>query len=143
MENKDIVRENTSPEINKKIDANIHENLNKYYNDPSQIDRRLWELEQEWDIERMLELSAASFVFMGLWRGFTKNKTWFALPVIVSGFLVLHATQGWCPPVTLLRKLGFRTKSEIDKEIYALKALRGDFKYLVDVPNVVWNAVNK
>ena len=23
-----------------------------------------------------------------------------------------------------------------------LKALRGDFKYLLDVPNVVWNAVN-
>src|SRR5436305_15256961 len=109
METKDIIRENTSPVINKKIDAEIHKNLNQYYNDPSQIDRRLWELDEEWDIERVLELSAASLAFMGLWRGLIRNKLWFALPVFVSGFLALHATQGWCPPVALLRKLGFRT----------------------------------
>lgn len=143
METKDLVRENTPPRINEKIDDAIHQNLNRYYNDPKEIDRRLWELDQEWDIERVLELSAASLVLTGIRRGFTRHKLWFALPVAVAGFLGLHATQGWCPPVTLLRKLGFRTRAEIDKEKYALKTLRGDFKYLLDVPNVAWNAVNK
>jgi hypothetical protein len=40
----------------------------------------------------------------------------------------MHAVQGWCPPVPVLRRLGFRTASEIDHERYALKALRGDFE---------------
>ena len=39
-----------------------------------------------------------------------------------------HGLQGWCPPVPFLRRMGFRTASEIDYERYALKALRGDFK---------------
>ena len=45
----------------------------------------------------------------------------------MTGFLFQHATQGWCPPVPLFRKLGVRTRSEIDREKYALKILRGDF----------------
>ena len=32
METNDIVRENSSEAINNEIDQNIHENLNKYYN---------------------------------------------------------------------------------------------------------------
>jgi len=35
--------------------------------------------------------------------------------------------QGWCPPLPVLRRLGFRTAFEIDYDRYALKALRGDF----------------
>jgi hypothetical protein len=31
-----------------------------------------------------------------------------------------HAMQGWCPPVPLLRRLGIRTRNEIDREKYAL-----------------------
>jgi hypothetical protein len=143
MESKDIVREKTSPEINRKIDTEIQENLNKYYHNRSEINKRLWELDREWDIERILELNAAVFCFMGLWRGLTKNKLWFALPVAVSAMLATHAIEGWCPPVTLFRRFGFRTKAEIEKERYALKTLRGDFKYMIDVPNVAWEAVNK
>jgi hypothetical protein len=45
----------------------------------------------------------------------------------VTAFLFQHAVQGWCPPLPILRRLGFRTASEIDTERYALKALRGDF----------------
>ena len=38
-----------------------------------------------------------------------------------------HAVKGWCPPVPLFRRLGVRTCGEIERERYALKALRGDF----------------
>ena len=48
-------------------------------------------------------------------------------PVIVTAFLFQHAIQGWCPPLPILRRLGFRTAREIDTERTALKALRGDF----------------
>jgi hypothetical protein len=31
-------------------------------------------------------------------------------------FLMTHAAIGWCPPVALFRRLGYRTKSEIEAE---------------------------
>jgi len=45
----------------------------------------------------------------------------------VLSFLFQHAVQGWCPPVPVFRRMGVRTRKEIDREKYALKALRGDF----------------
>ena len=143
MQNNDRVRENTAPAINEKIDDSIHKELNHYYNDPFAIEQRLKQLEKEWDIERMIELNAAAIGLTGVLLSLAGNRKWLLLPLAVTGFLAQHAVQGWCPPVTLFRRLGIRTRKEIDKEKYALKALRGDFKYLIDVPNVAWNAVNK
>ena len=57
----------------------------------------------------------------------TVDRRWLALPAIVTGFLFQHAMQGWCPPLPILRRLGFRTAEEINQERYALKALKGDF----------------
>lgn len=94
---------------------------------PAAIDRRLAELDHEWDIERTLEANAATVSLIGSALGFAVDRRFFALPVVVAGFLLQHALQGWCPPVPLFRHLGFRTSAEIDHERYALKALRGDF----------------
>jgi hypothetical protein len=58
------------------------------------------------------------------------DRKFLYLPAVVAGFLLQHAVQGWCPPVPLFRRMGFRTQSEIDHERYALKALRGDFRNL-------------
>jgi hypothetical protein len=46
---------------------------------------------------------------------------------MAGGFLIQQALRGDCPPYQLLRRLGFRTRQEIERERYALKALRGDF----------------
>lgn len=95
---------------------------------PEAIDRRLEELDREWDIERTLEANAASVSLLGSILGFTVDRRFFAMPAVVAGFLLQHALQGWCPPVPFFRHLGFRTATEIDHERYALKALRGDFR---------------
>jgi hypothetical protein len=99
---------------------------------PAAIDRRLAELDREWDIERTLEANAATVSLIGSALGFTVDRRFFALPAVVAGFLLQHAVQGWCPPVPLFRHLGVRTASEIDHERYALKALRGDFRQAGD-----------
>ncbi len=91
------------------------------------IERRLEELDREWDIERTLEANAATVSLLGLALGAAADRRFFLLPAVVAGFLLQHAVQGWCPPVPIFRRLGFRTQSEIDQEKYALKALRGDF----------------
>lgn len=92
------------------------------------IDKRLRELDREWDIERMLEANAASVALFGVALGTTVNRKFFIIPAVVGAFLLQHAVQGWCPPVPILRRLGFRTQNEIEEERYALKALRGDFR---------------
>ncbi len=91
------------------------------------IDRRLEELDEEWDVERTLEANAATVSLVGLLLGATVDRRWYAFPAVVSGFLLMHSLQGWCPPLPVFRRLGVRTASEIDYERYALKALRGDF----------------
>lgn len=120
----DRVRANTATEINEKIDSRIDENIRSYRDKPvTDILQRLYELEREWDIERMLEMMASSFSLTALILGKTMNKRWFIVPAVVLSFLLVHAVQGWCPPLPVLRRLGFRTQQEIDRERCALKAI--------------------
>ncbi|HEV3410373.1 MAG TPA: hypothetical protein VG095_08765 [Chthoniobacterales bacterium] len=91
------------------------------------LSRRIDELEREWDMERWLEMNASALAFGGTLLGLFVNRKFFAIPCFVLPFLFLHAVQGWCPPVPILRRQGVRTRREIDAEKYALKALRGDF----------------
>jgi len=91
------------------------------------IERRLGELEREWNLERTLEAWFASAVLAGFALGARRDSRWFALPAVAAGFMLQHALQGWCPPLPVLRRLGFRTEEEISHERYALKGMRGDF----------------
>lgn len=118
-----------SKTANQKIRRKTEENIAFYGSAGSRaITLRLGQLDREWDIERTLEANAASIGFLGLALGIFANRKWFALPALISGFLLQHSVQGWCPPVSLFRRLGIRTRDEIDYERYALKILRGDFK---------------
>lgn len=41
--------------------------------------------------------------------------------------LFLHATEDFDPPLPALRRAGVRSRAETNREIHALKILRGDF----------------
>jgi hypothetical protein len=110
----------------RKIDRQIERNIRFHHDQPDEvIEGRINELDREWSIERYLEANASSLALTGVVLGATVNKKWLLLSGVVLGFLFQHAVQGWCPPVPLLRRLGIRTRGEIDREKYALKALRG------------------
>lgn len=79
-------------------------------------------------MERMLETNAAALALAGTLLGAFVDRRFLVLPVFVTGFLLQHALQGWCPPVPFFRKRGTRTAREIADERIALKALRGDFR---------------
>ncbi|MEI6948687.1 hypothetical protein V9K67_15950 [Paraflavisolibacter sp. H34] len=91
------------------------------------ITHRIKELNKEWDVERVLEVHLPLVALTGLALSAVVDKRWLALPALVLGFFLEHAVHGWCPPLPLLRKLGFRTRKEIEQERYAMKLLRGDF----------------
>jgi Flp pilus assembly protein TadB len=120
------VQETTPEEINRQIRRDLKARVLYFAQRPEEIDRRLDELEREWDIERLLEANAGIFSLMGLTFGVIRSR-WYLLPAAAAAFLVQYAAQGWCPPVSLLRRIGIRTTREINHERYALKALRGDF----------------
>jgi hypothetical protein len=92
------------------------------------IDERLQELDEEWDIERTFDANAAGVALFGLTFGAIFGRKWFLLPALAAGCLLQRSLKGWSPPMSLFRRLGFRTQSEIECERYALKALRGDFQ---------------
>ncbi|HYC78523.1 MAG TPA: hypothetical protein VEI02_12925 [Planctomycetota bacterium] len=95
---------------------------------PDLVGRRLRELDREWDVERCLETGSSVLTLLGLTGAVLRGRRWLLLPLAVQSFFLQHALQGWCPPLPLLRRLGVRTQQEIDRERYALKALRGDFE---------------
>jgi hypothetical protein len=122
------VPRHTASEINARIRRETERRIAYYLGlGRDDTDRRLAELDREWDIERTLEANAAGIALTGLMLGAFADRRWFLLPAVVATFLLQHAIQGWCPPVPLFRRLGIRTAREIDHERCALKAARGDF----------------
>jgi hypothetical protein len=115
------VPRHTAAYVNQKIHEETDKNIAYYTNQGrEEIERRLQELDEEWDIERALEANAAAVTLFGFLMGTLVNRKWYILPGIVGGFLLQHAIQGWCPPVPVLRRLGFRTAHEIERERQAL-----------------------
>jgi len=117
----DRVRRSTPFHLNEQIDREIHNNIQSYVNSShAVIQRRIEELDTEWDVERVLEVNASTLALTGLVLGVTTDRRWLALPAVVMGFLLQHGIQGWCPPLPVLRRLGIRTRGEIDREKYEL-----------------------
>lgn len=122
------VRRSTSDKVNSKIDQNIIESIRQYSaKDAASITTRLKELDKEWDTERVLEVNMPIVALIGVALGAFVSHWWLLFPTVVLLFFLQHAIQGWCPPLPIFRRLGYRTKDEIHKEKYALKLLRGDF----------------
>jgi hypothetical protein len=127
------VRKVTSDKQNTRIDEIIRSNIKEYSEKtPAEISQRIRALDREWDIERVLDLSMSAMALCGITLSLLFSKYSIILPIILLLFFIWHAFQGWCPPVPLLRFFKIRTRPEIDREKYALKAMRGYFKNFND-----------
>jgi hypothetical protein len=123
----DRVPQNTANDVNSRLRKETDDRVRWMARNPANIDSRLRELDDEWDIERLLETNASAFAFVGILLGTFVDRLWLILPGLVTLFLFQHAVQGWCPPLPVLRRLGYRTSREIGFERNALKMLRGDY----------------
>ena len=128
----DRVRAHSAAAVNDRLDRETEARLARLaHAPPREIGRRLGELDREWDVDRALMLlfsGLGGFTFsMGIRRSrpFAKGNGWLYLFTAQMAFLGIHAAFGWCPPVALLRRLGFRTQKEIEAERRALEG-RGD-----------------
>ena len=114
----------------REVEENRHRELESnvlyYAKHPEEIDRRLWELDREWDVERVTEAEFGLSALAGIGLGLFSRK-WTLIGALAAGVLAYHALRGRSPVGLAYRRMGFRTMNEIDQERFALKALRGDF----------------
>ena len=82
------VPRHTSEEINQRIERETEERVHELAANPGAIPDRLRELDEEWDIERLLEANASVLAFSGAALGASVDRRWLAVPLIVSGFLL-------------------------------------------------------
>ncbi len=132
----DNSRFETEAEISDDIRHRLEETIRYYARYPDQIGLRLEELDREWDLDQMLQAHLSALSLIGLVMGGIGRKGWFLLPVVACSFMLQHVLKGWSPPVELLRRFGVRSKQEIMREHYALRALRGDFYPLCESQGV-------
>jgi hypothetical protein len=124
----DRVREHTPANVNHRIDtlmqARVHDTVQR---GRDAVIRRIAELDAEWDIDRAL---MANFAVVGgaafagglaRYSDAPRNKGLLFLFGAQLGFLLMHATVGWCPPVAVFRRLGVRTSREIGLERQLLR----------------------
>ena len=121
----DRVRAHAAETINARIDRLRERNLERAQREPRFATQRLAELEHEWDIDRAIMLAFAGMGTSALALGLRNNWRWrFPLGAQI-GFLLMHSIVGWSPPAAVLRRLGFRTRQEIEAERVALSSIRG------------------
>lgn len=121
------VKLHTKRECNEKIEQKTQQHINEYQGASKMLlQKRLSQLDREWDTERVLETNAASLILISTVLGFTRRKCWFIFSGLVSFFLLMHAIFGWCPPLPLIRCLGIRTAEEIHDERTVIKSLMNE-----------------
>lgn len=118
------VNEHTPEHINQEIQNEIKERVQYYqHQDARMIEERLNKLDHEWDTERVLETNMATIALVSSLLGLSGKKNWMMLSAGVSLFMIQHAVQGWCPPLSIIRRFGVRTPAEINQERSALQKL--------------------
>lgn len=124
----------TQPTLNEQLQRQTQQNVEQAANSsPQTIDRRLCELDEEWDVDRAIAATTATATVIGIVLTIAVDFWFLLLPALADLSLLLYAVIGWCPLLSPFRSFGFRTSTEIDYERYAIKALRGDFQPLAGV----------
>jgi hypothetical protein len=113
----DRVREHTAPAVNAKIDRATTAALQQTgFGGQHGIRERLKALDGEWDVDRAL---MANFAILGIVThelGRRVHPAWTMVFRAQLAFMLMHAVVGWCPPLPVFRRLGFRTAKEIAAE---------------------------
>ncbi len=138
-ENNDLgnFKDNPSNKPSRAINKKTRKILNEYGDLSSKVNLRLRELDQEWDLEKTLEINASAAIMTGMILGKVGDKKWYLLPTAVAGILLQNSLMGWSVPKVVFRFLGFRSRKEIEEERQSLLALRGDYDVLLTETNQV------
>lgn len=112
----DRIRQHTPAHVNDTIDTLTAASATRAISGGRDaIVARLKELDYEWDADRAVVLNFAVVGGLSSLLG-EKHAGWKAFFRVQQSFLLWHTVVGWCPPLSLFRRLGFRTWQEINTE---------------------------
>lgn len=123
----DRIRQHTSDASNRRIDRETRGAIAEAAASPESARERLEELDREWNVDRALMLNfgvigaLTGAKAMANLRSRGRIGGWGVFFWVQMGFLIHHAVRGWCPPMPLFRRLGFRSAREIAAERCALQ----------------------
>lgn len=123
----DRARRHTARSVLRRIDDDTADHLLTVDGNPDAATQRLQALDREWDLDRVVETEAAAMGLAGLALGVLVRPAFLAIPAAVGASVFLFGTLGLYPLLPIFRRMGVRTAREIQRERYAVKALRGDF----------------
>jgi hypothetical protein len=113
----DRVRRRTPAHVNARIDRQTRASVDDSAAlGQDAIVARLQEIDREWDVDRALMLNFAILGSLTYELGRHRHWGWMVFFRIQQAFLGVHALVGWCPPLPVFRRLGFRTAKEIAAE---------------------------
>jgi hypothetical protein len=115
------VAEHSAAESNARLHEQARERIARSLRS-GRVDARLAELDREWDTERTLQTNFALVTLASLALGAFVDRRWLLLTGAAAGFMLQHALQGWCPPLAVFRRRGYRDAGEIERERQALIA---------------------
>lgn len=123
----DRVRARTPEGVNEWIDHCAAARVEDYATRSSaEVNEQIERLDRSWSLDRVIVI-ALSMVGLASAALAARRREWLLLNGLASASLLRYATNGGGFAVRALRRIGIRTRREIDSERCALKALRGDF----------------
>ena len=124
----DAVRQHTPEPVNRRIDERVEACVRAMAaQDRYSHTAYLSKLEQEWDLNRALLVGTSALALSSVALSRKRGSGWLGLGIAACVLALQHGLTGFGPATAVARLLGVRTRSEIDLEKYAVKALRGDF----------------
>lgn len=104
---------------------------------PAAIDERLVELDRAWTAGRASKAALGAAVVVGLGLGLAVSPWFFLLPILAGAILVEYVFSRQSVLGAMFRAAGLPSGADVEHEKLALKALRGDFKHLPTVHQMV------
>ena len=104
---------------------------------PAAIDERLTQLDRAWTAGRAAKAAIGVAVVAGLALGLTVNLWFLLLPIVGGAVLVEYVFSRQSLLGAMFRSMGLPSGADVEQEKLALKALRGDFKHLPTVHQLV------
>ena len=103
---------------------------------PAAINDRLAQLDMEWSAGRVSKAVLAVVILAGTVLTLSVHWWWVVLPAAAGLFLLqyLFTQTSWL--VRVFQEAGYRTRSEIEHEKFALRTLRGDFRHLPTIHDI-------
>ncbi|HEY3448642.1 MAG TPA: hypothetical protein VGK67_19955 [Myxococcales bacterium] len=142
FERVDRIRAHTPAKLNEDIDHCIARRIEDLATrSDAEQEAHLGRLDRTWSLDRAA-LAGLATVALAANLAALRRPGWRWLAVLSSASLLQAAASGSGVVVALLRRVGLRTRREIECERCAIKALRGDFELVTAAKSPIAQAGN-